>query len=87
MTRDEILDAVAGELHRIAPEADLAGVDPSADLREALDLDSMDMLNLFIALDRRLGIAIPEADYARAATLGGLVDTLLTRSPARPAPG
>ena len=79
MTPETIRDTIAAELGRIAPEADLADVDPSADLREALDLDSMDVLNLFIALDRRLHIAIPEADYPKVATLAGLIDYVAAR--------
>ena len=35
------------------------------DLREALDLDSMDFLNFVIALHEQTGIDIPEADYPR----------------------
>lgn len=80
MTPADITETIAAELRRIAPEANLAGVDRSADLREALELDSMDFLNLLIALDRRLAIAIPEADYPKVATLAGLVDYLAARS-------
>ena len=79
MNRDEIQDGIAAELRRIAPEADLAGVDPSEDLREALELDSMDFLNLLIALERRTGISVPERDYATVATLAGLTDYLAAR--------
>lgn len=80
MTSAEITQGIAAELARIAPEADLAGVDPSADLRDAMELDSMDFLNLLIALDRRFGIAIPEGDYPKVATLAGLVAYLAARS-------
>ncbi|MGP9820401.1 acyl carrier protein [Salinarimonas sp. NSM] len=59
------------ELLRIAPDADLAGVDPDHDLREAIDIDSMDLLNLVAALHERLHIDIPETDTARLTTLAG----------------
>jgi acyl carrier protein len=83
----EIIEGIAAELRRIAPEADLAGVDPAADLREALELDSMDFLNLLIALDRQFRVAIPEADYPRVATLAGLVDYLAARLGTSPGVG
>ena len=68
------LRALAAEvLGGIAPEADLATVGDDEDLREALDLDSMDFLNFVTALAERTGHAIPEADSARLVTLRGLV--------------
>lgn len=64
------------ELNNIAPEVDLATVDPAADLREAIDIDSMDFLNLVTALHHRTGIDIPEMDYPKLATLSGMVTYL-----------
>jgi hypothetical protein len=37
-------------LANLAPEADLAGLDPKANLRTALDLDSFDFLRFLIGL-------------------------------------
>ena len=70
---DDIRKTLAEEIVNIAPEADVAGADPDADLRESFDLDSMDFLNLIIALHKRLGIDIPEADYPRLRTLDGAI--------------
>lgn len=72
MTVTEIDAAVKNALHRIAPEASLDALDPDADLRESLDIDSFDFLNLLVAVHERLNVDIPEADYARVRTLGGL---------------
>lgn len=59
------------ELGKIAPEVDLDTIDPSANLREALDIDSMDFLNFVTALHHRLGLDIPELDYPKLGTLDG----------------
>ncbi len=61
------------EIGNIAPEADLAALDPKADMREALDIDSMDILNLVTAIHKRLGVNIPELDYPKLVTLAGAV--------------
>ena len=62
--------ALAAEvLAGIAPEADLATLGPDQDLRAALDLDSMDYLNFVIGISERSGIAIPESDAPRLASL------------------
>ena len=46
-----------------------AEVDPAVDLREQIHLDSMDILNLMIAVHEATGVEIPEADYAKMSTL------------------
>lgn len=85
MTATEIDAAVKDALHRIAPEADVGALEAGADIRETLDIDSFDFLNLLVALHQRLGVDIPEADYARVRTFGGLVSYLAAK--ARPVRG
>ncbi len=73
MTESEIRALAAEAPAGIAPEADLATVGDSEDLREALDLDSMDFLNFVIALAQKTGRKIPEADTSKLFTKKGLV--------------
>jgi len=79
VSRDEIRRAVERVLGRIAPEADLASLDPWLELREQLDIDSMDFLNFAIGLHRELDIDLPDADMPRLATLAGCIDYLSAR--------
>ena len=76
MNAPDILTLAANVLAGIAPETDLSAVSEQEDLREALDLDSMDFLNFIIGLSHGSGVAIPEADYPRMFTLKGLVNYL-----------
>jgi acyl carrier protein len=76
MTSPDIRAIVEQELKRIAPDIDLAVIDPTGDLREECDIDSMDFLNLVTALHRRLGVDIPELDYPKLMTLDGAADYL-----------
>ncbi len=76
MTRAEIDTALREEFHRIAPDIDVDAIDRSADLREEIDIDSMDFLNLVTALGKRLGIDIPEVDYDKMQTYDAMVDHL-----------
>jgi acyl carrier protein len=69
----DIRAAIKEELSNIAPEMDLAAIDPSGDLREALDIDSMDFLDFITAMHRRLGVNVPEVDYSKLFTLDGAV--------------
>ena len=68
MTPDEIRAAFLAALTEVAPEIDPATLTSAEHLQEDLELDSMDVLNLVAALDTKLGVAIPEADYPRIAT-------------------
>jgi acyl carrier protein len=79
MTEEEIRTAVLRVLGEIAPEADPARIDPDASLRDQLDLDSMDVLNIMIALHDALHVDIPETDYPKLATLNGAVAYLAQR--------
>ena len=79
MTDDEIRRTIVQSLEEIAPEADAAHVDPSRDLRDALDLDSMDFLRFVQALGRKLGVEVPERDYPAIQTLDGCAAYLAAR--------
>jgi len=73
VNEQDIRSMTAEVLAGIAPEADLSTVKDDEDLRDALDLDSMDFLNFVIGLSQRSGVAIPEADTPRLRTMRGLV--------------
>ncbi|HWA62912.1 MAG TPA: phosphopantetheine-binding protein [Caulobacteraceae bacterium] len=76
MTRDELMAVIKDQLLSIAPEADADALDPAADLREAIDIDSMDFLNFVTALHQRLQVDIPDADAGKLLTLAGALDYL-----------
>jgi acyl carrier protein len=69
----DALATITAVLAELRPEAALDAIPPDADLREELDLDSMDVLNLVIALSDATGIDIPEEDYRHLATLDDAV--------------
>jgi acyl carrier protein len=79
MNRDQIRATVLAVLGQIAPEADTAAIDPRLNLRDQLDIDSMDFLNFLIALDKQLHVDIPERDYGQLNTLDACVEYLLAR--------
>lgn len=79
MTTNEIKQAIVTQLAAIAPEADPAAIAPGEPLRDQLDIDSFDFLNLVVGLHKALGVDIPESDYARLGTLDGAVAYLSGR--------
>jgi acyl carrier protein len=76
MTRDELKQVVLHTLRTVAPETDPAEIQMDKAIRVQLDIDSMDALNFFIRLHDKLGVEIPEADYARLTTVNECVTYL-----------
>lgn len=73
MNDAEIRARVLEVLARIAPELDPAALAPEANLRDQLDVDSMDFLNFVIGLHKAFGVEVPETDYRRLLTLDDCV--------------
>lgn len=76
MRPDEIRELAIEALSDIAPDTDPSGLRGDEDIREALDIDSMDFLNFVTALHKKTGISIPEEDYPRLFTLDGVTKYL-----------
>lgn len=85
MTREACQQVVLDIIADIAPDEDLKGVRPDVRLRDQLDLDSMDFLDIVMELRKKYGIEVPEEDYPRLATLDGCADYLTPKFNARKA--
>lgn len=76
MTRDEIKDVILEIIEDIDDEADFDALDPDAPLRDQLDLDSMDFLDIVMELRKRYQIQIPENEYPELASLTSCINYL-----------
>lgn len=79
MTSAEIKDVILEIIQDIDEEADIKDLDPDKPLRDQLDLDSMDFLDIVMELRKRYKIQIPENDYPELATLNSCVKYLESR--------
>jgi len=79
MNRNEIQANLLTILATLAPEMDPQAMDPEVDLREQLDIDSMDLLNFITAVHKQMGVNIPEADYPKLTSLAACVDYIAER--------
>jgi len=77
-TEQELTAVVIGAVTEIAPDVDPHAIDPDADLADQLDIDSMDFLNIVVAIHDRTGIEIPERDYPKLGTLNDAISYLAT---------
>ena len=86
MNREEIRTAVLDIITTIVPDEDTSGLNDEEPLRDQIDLDSMDFLDIVMELRKLYGVQVPEEDYPKLADLKGCVDYLephLAEKPSR----
>jgi len=81
---DSIRKALLAAIATVAPETDVLSLRSDRPLREQVDLDSMDWINLVAGLHEHLHVDIADSDFAHLETLDALVAYLASR-PALPA--
>jgi acyl carrier protein len=69
MTEDQVKQIVIDIISEIAPDEDSSNIKPEINLRDQLDLDSMDFLDIVMELRKQHSIEVPEADYPQLASL------------------
>jgi acyl carrier protein len=69
MTSDEIRSTLLNCLTDVAPDLADEEIEDDADLRDELDLDSMDILRWVQGIHKVLRVEIPEEDYGKIASL------------------
>jgi len=69
MTKEEVQQIVLDIIEEIAPDEDVSSIKPEVRLRDQLDLDSMDFLDIVMELRKKHGIEVPEEDYPKLASL------------------
>ena len=84
MTKDNCKKLVIDIISDIAPDEDLTGIKPEIRLRDQLQLDSMDFLDIVMELRKRHGIEVPEADYGQLASLESCAEYLTPKFVAKP---
>jgi acyl carrier protein len=83
MTKDACKKLVIDIISDIAPDEDLSAIKPEIKLRDQLQLDSMDFLDIVMELRKRHGIEVPETDYGQLASLESCADYLTPKFDAK----
>ena len=76
MTKEEIAQVIKDIIGEILPDEDLTALEPDKPLRDQLELDSMDFLDLVMELRKRYKIEVPESDYPQLVSLNSTVEYL-----------
>ena len=76
MTRDAVRQAIIDILGDIAPDEDMSSLKDDVALREQMDLDSMDFLDIVMELRKRFNIEVPESDYQELVSMASCIQYL-----------
>lgn len=69
MTEEQVKQIVIDIIEEIAPDEDTSDIKHKVALRDQLDLDSMDFLDIVMELRKQHNIEVPEEDYPELVSL------------------
>lgn len=78
MNREEIIQKTNAFLIEEF-EVDPSVLVPDANLKESLDLDSLDYVDLVVIIESNFGVKLESKDFANAITFNNLYDTILSK--------
>ena len=76
MKAQDIRAMILEVIHQIVPDEDLSNLKGDVRIRDQIEMDSMDFLDIMMELRKRYGIKVPEEDYMKLSTLDGSVSYL-----------
>jgi acyl carrier protein len=79
VTVAELRTAVLSALRQVVPDVDTTTLRANVNVREQVDMDSIDFLRFLVVISKTLGVDVPETDYARLATVDSTVTYLAGR--------
>ncbi len=83
MTKADVQKIVLDIIADIAPDEDLSQVKPDVRLRDQLELDSMDFLDIVMELRKQYSVHVPEDEYIHLASLDSCAEYLLPKLAAK----
>jgi acyl carrier protein len=79
MTKEEIREAIRETIFDIAPEHEGEEIPENENIQRTLEIDSFDFLNLLTEMNEKLGVEVPESDYAKVDTVEHMADYFAER--------
>ena len=79
MKAEDIRTMIIEVIHEIVPDEDLSNLKGDIRIRDQIEMDSMDFLDVVMELRKRYNIVVPEDDYMELSTLDSSVAYLEPR--------
>ena len=76
MTKEEIKTSLLNIISEIVPDEEVNDLAGDVRIRDQIELDSMDFLDIIMELRKKYQVEIPEEDYQKLATMNSSVTYL-----------
>lgn len=73
MKAEEIRSMILEIIHEIVPDEDLSDLKGDVRIRDQIEMDSMDFLDIIMELRKRYSLTVPEDDYMELSSLDSSV--------------
>jgi acyl carrier protein len=73
MKAEEVRATILEVIHEIVPDEDLSELKHDVRIRDQIEMDSMDFLDIIMELRKRYNVTVPEDDYMELSTLDSAV--------------
>lgn len=74
MTKEELTRTIIEQILEIAPDIDESEIKIDANIQRSLEIDSFDFLKILTSLNEKIGVEVPEADYAKVDTVENMTE-------------
>ncbi|MGZ3787876.1 MAG: acyl carrier protein [Bacteriovorax sp.] len=77
MNAEEIKKYFRESFHQIAPEVLFEKINLDLPLRDQVEIDSLDLYNIIVSLQKKTGVYIPDSKLAELSSLNELIGYIL----------
>jgi acyl carrier protein len=77
---EEIKSHFKDAFHQVAPEVDFDKINLNLSLRDQVEIDSLDLYNIVVSLQKKTGIYIPDSKLAELSSLSELINYILSEN-------
>ena len=77
ITAEEITNHFKDAFHQVAPEIDFDKINLNLSLRDQVEIDSLDLYNIVVSLQKNTGIYIPDSKLADLSSMSELINYIL----------
>jgi len=79
MTKEKLKSIIIEQILEIAPDIERDEIENDTHIQRSLEIDSFDFLKILTAMNEKVGVEVPEDDYAKVDTIEHMVEYFLAR--------
>jgi acyl carrier protein len=80
VSRESLINLIEDALRQVAPEVEPGSLDPNQNLRDQIEIDSIDFVRFVMAVSQRTGVEVSPLDYPRLSSLASCAEYFAGRT-------